>query len=70
MLDNLTIVYLPQPATELILSYKANNLKRPAGIAGDKEIANPTKLANCFLLHQRRWAAQNCASYKAVVRSF
>jgi hypothetical protein len=59
ILDNFTITDLPQPSTELIQSYKANSLNLAAGMAGDNEIANPTKLANCFLLQIRRWAAQN-----------
>jgi DMSO/TMAO reductase YedYZ heme-binding membrane subunit len=33
-------------------------------------MANPTKLANCFLLQNRRWAAQNYAKLRASLRSF
>jgi hypothetical protein len=54
MLVKRTITYLPHPYTELMLSYKARSLNLAAGIAGDKEIARPTKLASCFLLQKRR----------------
>jgi hypothetical protein len=50
---------LPQPGTELMLSYNANNLNLPAGIAGESEMAKPTKLASCFLLQNRLCDAQN-----------
>jgi hypothetical protein len=59
MFDKRTITVLPHPSTEFILSYNAKSLNREAGIAGEREMANPTKLANYFLLQNRRWAAQN-----------
>lgn len=59
MFDNRTITYLPHPSTELIPSYSANNLNLAAGIAGDKEMAKPTKLANYFLLQNLRCVEQN-----------
>lgn len=59
-----------QPVTELILSYNESNLKRAAGIAGDKEIANPTKLASAFLLQNRLCDAQNWANVKAAAFTF
>lgn len=70
ILDNLTIIDLPHPSTELILSYKASNLNLAAGIAGDSEIASPTKLASYFLLQKRRCKAQNYANESAIARSF
>ena len=70
MLVSRTITVFPQPSTELILSYKGSSLKRAAGIAGEREIAKPTKLANYFLLQYLRWAAQNYAKAKAAVRNF
>ena len=54
MLVSRTITVFPQPSTELILSYKGSSLKRAAGIAGEREIAKPTKLANYFLLQYLR----------------
>jgi hypothetical protein len=42
-----------------MLSYSANNLNLAAGIAGLKDMANPTKLANRFLLQNLLCAAQN-----------
>ena len=63
-------MFLPQPGTELILSYKASNLKRAAGMAGDNEMASPTKLASYFLLQYRLCKAQNCASASAEARNF
>ena len=65
-----TITVLPQPSTELMLSYKGNNLNLAAGIAGDREIAKPTKLANYFLLQNLRCFAQNYANAKAAARNF
>jgi hypothetical protein len=70
MLVRRTITDLPQPSTEFILSYKGSSLKRAAGIAGEREIAKPTKLANYFLLQNLRCLAQNYAKAKAAVRSF
>jgi hypothetical protein len=65
-----TITYLPQPGTEFILSYKAKSLNLPAGIAGDRDIAKPTKLASCFLLQNLLCLEQNYANYSAAARSF
>ena len=48
-----------QLGLDLILSYNANSLNLAAGIAGVKEIANPTKLARSFLLQYRLCFAQN-----------
>jgi hypothetical protein len=59
-----------QLGLELILSYKANNLNLAAGIAGLNDIANPTKLAKCFLLQKRLCYAQNYASCNAAARNF
>jgi hypothetical protein len=53
-----------------MLSYKASNLNRAAGIAGDNEIASPTKLASCFLLQYRLCEAQNYANANAAARNF
>ena len=53
-----------------MLSYKGNNLNLAAGIAGDREIAKPTKLANYFLLQNLRCFAQNYANAKAAARNF
>jgi hypothetical protein len=39
-------------------------------MAGESEIAKPTKLANYFLLQNLRWAAQNYAKAKAEERNF
>ena len=70
MLDNRTMIDLPQPSTELILSKSASNLNLDAGIAGDREIAKPTKLASYFLLQNRRCLAQKYAKFKATAQSF
>ena len=70
MFDNLTITDVPQPSTELMLSYNASSLNLAAGIAGESDIANPTKLASCFLLQKRRCEAQNYAKDKAAARNF
>ena len=64
------MIDLPHPGTELILSYSANNLNLPAGMAGDKDIAKPTKLASYFLLQNLLCYEQNCANYRAAARSF
>ena len=53
-----------------MLSYNGNNLNRAAGIAGEREIARPTKLASYFLLQNRRCFAQNSAKARACVRNF
>jgi hypothetical protein len=37
-----------------MLSYNGSNLNLAAGMAGDSEIARPTKLASYFLLQNRR----------------
>ena len=50
---------LPHPGTELMESYNASNLKRAAGMAGESEMASPTKLASYFLLQYLRCSAQN-----------
>ena len=39
-------------------------------MAGDNEMANPTKLASCFLLQYRLCEAQNYAMAKAAARNF
>ena len=70
MLDKRTTVCLFQPETEFILSYKANNLNLAAGIAGDKAIAMPTKLASCFLLQYLRCWEAPCASFRAAALNF
>jgi hypothetical protein len=70
MLDKRTITVFPQLSTELILSYSGNNLNLAAGIAGDSEIARPTKLASYFLLQKRRCYAQNYASASAAYLNF
>jgi hypothetical protein len=53
-----------------MLSYSASNLKRAAGMAGDNEMANPTKLASCFLLQYLLCEAQNYAKANAAARNF
>jgi hypothetical protein len=69
-LVNRTITVLLQLSTELMLSYNDNNLNLAAGIAGDSEIASPTKLASYFLLQKRRCFAQNCAKARAAYLNF
>jgi hypothetical protein len=39
-------------------------------MAGDKDIAKPTKLASYFLLQNLLCYEQNCANYNAAARSF
>jgi hypothetical protein len=39
-------------------------------MAGESEIASPTKLASCFLLQYLRCEAQNYAKARAAARSF
>jgi hypothetical protein len=39
-------------------------------MAGDNDIASPTKLASYFLLQYRLCEAQNYANYNAAARSF
>ena len=65
-----TITLLLQFGLELILSYRAKSLNLAAGIAGLKEIASPTKLANNFLLQYRLCYAQNYAKCMAADLNF